>query len=64
MFEVGDNVISEDKSSINKIGVIWKITKYAVHVKFDDGESCITFQKFFFNPIHHMQSNVSCLKIK
>lgn len=63
MWEVGNKIISTDKHSKNKIGIIWKITDESVHVKFGSDIENVTFQKFFFNPTHHIQSNILDLKL-
>ena len=62
MWEVGNKIISEDKYSKEQIGIIWKITDEAVHVKFGTNIENLTFQKFFFYPKHHMQSNILDIK--
>ena len=63
MWEVGNKIISNDKYSKNEIGIIWKVTEEAVHVKFGINIENITFQKFFFNPKYNMQSNILDLKL-
>ena len=64
MWKVGITVVSNDKYSKDMIGIIWKITDEAIHVKFGTNEEDnITFQKFFFNPKHHMQSNILDLNL-
>ena len=63
MWQVGNKIISEDKYTKEQIGIIWKVTDEAVHVKFQSNTDDITFQKFFFNPKHHMQSNILDLKL-
>lgn len=48
------------------IGEIWKITQEAAHVKFEDErfDGGFSYQKFFFKPIHHSQSNINELTNK
>lgn len=57
-FVFGDSVVSACKYSKGKIDVVMKTTNDAVHVKFYDG----MYQKFFFNPTHHMQTSIDLLK--
>ncbi|QBQ41232.1 hypothetical protein E2P86_08700 [Sphingobacterium psychroaquaticum] len=60
-FVVGDTVLSE-----GKLGTCWKITEKCIHVVFEDTtfKNETSFQKFFFNPTHHMQSSVKELEYK
>lgn len=49
------NFIKGDKvKSLYGNGEVWKISENAVHVRYSDGN----FQKFFFVPKHHMQTNI------
>lgn len=64
IFKINDKVKSSSKYSMNFVGVVWKISEKGVHVKFE--ESAIQkfgFQKFFFNPTHHMQTPIEQLQI-
>lgn len=56
-FKKGDSVLSLSKYSNEYKGVVWKVSDKAVHVLFDTGQ----FQKFHFNPTHHMQSSIKLL---
>ena len=41
-----------------KTGVVTRVSDKAVHVRYDDGY----FQKFHFQPTHHMQTSITALK--
>ena len=47
MFKINDRVYYG-----KHIGVVFKITDKAVHVRYNDGN----FQKFHSHPTHHMQT--------
>lgn len=51
-FKKGDRVSYEEYQ-----GVVWKVTDKAVHVRYDNE----LFQKFHFNPTHHMQTPIAKL---
>lgn len=64
IFKINDKVLSSSKYSNNYIGVVWKISDKAVHVKFEANDfQKFGFQKFYFNSTHHMQTPIEQLKL-
>ena len=57
-FKVDDVVLSNSKYSSGKMGIVWKISDYGVHVNFGTIKEP-SYQVFHFNPTHHMQSCIS-----
>lgn len=52
-FSVNDRVHKQ-----NKLGTVTRISDKAVHVRYDDD----FYEKFHFQPTHHMQTSITALK--
>jgi len=60
-FKRGMTVISSSGYSLNKEGKVYKVTDEAVHVNFGTTKKP-SFQKFYFNPAHHMHTHIDAIK--
>jgi hypothetical protein len=54
-FKIKDTVRSKSKYSLNKQGVVYKISEIGVHVRFVDG----LFEIFRFKKMHHKHSEIT-----
>lgn len=56
---IGSAFSEKDRVHKNgKIGTVTRVSDKAVHVRYDDGY----FEKFHFQPTHHMQTSITALK--
>jgi hypothetical protein len=60
-FKKGDSVLSRSAHNSEKVGEVWKVSDYGVHVRYGKGDNA-SFEVFHFNPHHHTQTPITLLE--